>query len=91
MKTTLDSTAKSKQDELDSVSAELELARAELSTVGTSLADARQREKSLLEFRSLLAQLIGLDADSLSVPDYEIMARVESLVKVLFIYRSTYW
>lgn len=34
----------------------------------------------LLDFRSLVARMLGLDAKALSVPDYEITTRLEQLV-----------
>lgn len=35
----------------------------------------------LLDFRQVLARLLGLDINTLSVPDYEIIARLERLVQ----------
>ena len=36
----------------------------------------------LLDFRALIARMLGLDAKTLSVPDYEITARLERLLHV---------
>ena len=35
----------------------------------------------LLDFRQVLARLLGLDINALSVPDYEIISRLERLVQ----------
>ena len=35
----------------------------------------------LLDFRQVLARLLGLDVETLSVPDYEIISRLERLVQ----------
>ena len=35
----------------------------------------------LLDFRQVLARLLGLDINTLSVPDYEIISRLERLVQ----------
>ena len=37
----------------------------------------------LLDFRTLIARMLGLDAKTLSVPDYEITARLERLLTVV--------
>lgn len=43
--------------------------------------ESRGREKQLLEFRSVLAKVIGLDISQTAVPDYEIISRLEKLVE----------
>ncbi|EDV24084.1 uncharacterized protein TRIADDRAFT_57212 [Trichoplax adhaerens] len=41
----------------------------------------RARENQLLEFRQTLARLLGLEVSTLPIPDYEIIARIEQLLK----------
>jgi hypothetical protein len=37
----------------------------------------------LLDFRGVIAKMLGLDISSLAVPDYEIIARVERLIATI--------
>lgn len=53
----------------------------ELQTTKQALEESRVREKQLLDFRQVLARLLGLDINTLSVPDYEIISRLERLVQ----------
>lgn len=53
----------------------------ELQTTKQALEESRGREKQLLDFRQVLARLLGLDINTLSVPDYEIISRLERLVQ----------
>ncbi|XP_022792806.1 coiled-coil domain-containing protein 170-like [Stylophora pistillata] len=53
----------------------------ELQTTKRALEESRVREKQLLDFRQVLARLLGLDINTLSVPDYEIISRLERLVQ----------
>jgi len=53
----------------------------ELSTTKEALTESKKREKQLLDFRHVLARLLGLEVQSLSVPDYEIIARLERLIQ----------
>ena len=44
----------------------------------------------LLEFRNILAKVIGLDIGNVPVPDYEIISRLEKLVEAHQVnYRET--
>ncbi|EDO48576.1 predicted protein [Nematostella vectensis] len=55
--------------------------RSELETTKLALEESRIREKQLLNFRQVLARLLGLDVNNLSVPDYDIISRLERLVQ----------
>ncbi|KAK3698829.1 hypothetical protein QZH41_016033 [Actinostola sp. cb2023] len=55
--------------------------QSELGTTKLALEETRIREKQLLDFRQVLARLLGLDINALSVPDYEIISRLERLVQ----------
>ncbi|KAA0195007.1 Coiled-coil domain-containing protein C6orf97 [Fasciolopsis buskii] len=43
----------------------------------------RRSEKELFEFRGLVARLLGLDADALTVPNYDIVRKLENLIAKL--------
>ncbi|UJR10679.1 hypothetical protein I4U23_014873 [Adineta vaga] len=49
----------------------------------SSLEEMTSREHRLIDFRALIARMLGLDAKSLSIPDYEITARLERLLTVV--------
>ncbi|XP_028398523.1 coiled-coil domain-containing protein 170-like [Dendronephthya gigantea] len=53
----------------------------ELNSIKETLQETRSREKQLLDFRQVLAKLLGLDVNSLAVPDFEIISRLERLVQ----------
>ncbi|CAF1583069.1 unnamed protein product, partial [Didymodactylos carnosus] len=55
----------------------------ELRFLKSSLEQVTERERRLLDFRGLVARMLGLDAKTLSVPDYEITARLERLLTVV--------
>ncbi|CAF3690001.1 unnamed protein product [Rotaria socialis] len=49
----------------------------------SSLEQITEREHRLLDFRSLISRMLGLDSKTLSIPDYEITARLERLLSVV--------
>ncbi|KAL5272473.1 hypothetical protein ACHWQZ_G000620 [Mnemiopsis leidyi] len=53
----------------------------ELTETMRTLEDSRSRERQLLEFRNVLAKVIGLEIEATPVPDYEIISRLEKLVE----------
>ncbi|GFG36972.1 hypothetical protein Cfor_05393, partial [Coptotermes formosanus] len=55
----------------------LQLLRDELARVKQSLSDCQRRESSLLSFRTSVSKLLGVDG---SLPDYELIARLQKLV-----------
>ncbi|XP_068085256.1 coiled-coil domain-containing protein 170 [Anabrus simplex] len=55
----------------------LEMVRNELATVKQNLIETQRRENALLNLRSQVSKLLGLD---LPVPDYEIITRLQKLV-----------
>lgn len=55
----------------------------EIRFLKSSLEQITEREHRLLDFRSLVARMLGLDSKSLSIPDYEITARLERLLAVV--------
>ncbi|KAI0225840.1 hypothetical protein LSAT2_023409 [Lamellibrachia satsuma] len=52
----------------------------ELRTTKGALGEISKRERQLLDFRQVIARMLGLDVNSLAVPDYEIIARLEKLI-----------
>ncbi|XP_046545107.1 coiled-coil domain-containing protein 170-like [Haliotis rubra] len=52
----------------------------ELRTTKTALQTIQHREKQLLDFRNVVARMLGLEINSLAVPDYEIISRLEKLI-----------
>lgn len=53
----------------------------EIRALRRALEEARRRERQLLEFRAAIARMLGLDAASLSIPDLDIIARLERLIQ----------
>ncbi|KAL8608648.1 hypothetical protein ACOMHN_002877 [Nucella lapillus] len=52
----------------------------ELRTTKTALNEIQYKEKQLLDFRGVVARMLGLDMNSLAVPDYDIITRLEKLI-----------
>ncbi|CAH1792725.1 unnamed protein product [Owenia fusiformis] len=52
----------------------------ELATTKAALDEITKRERQLLDMRSVIARMLGLEVNSLAVPDYEIISRLEKLV-----------
>lgn len=53
----------------------------ELRTTKNSLQSIQNREKQLLDFRNVIARMLGLDINTLAIPDYEIISRLEKLIQ----------
>jgi len=85
----IDSNSKLNVEAVEEIKAQLTEARVETQEACNKIKDLEQREKQLLEFRDLLAHLIGLKVENLSVPDFEIIQRVENLVKTHTSYINT--
>ena len=79
------------RDEMDSLSVEVNRAKdssdgavqslsSELRHLKIELEKIQLREKQLLDFRSVVARMLGLDVTSLAVADYEIIARIERII-----------
>jgi hypothetical protein len=79
------------RDEMDSLSVEVSRTKdssdgavqslsAELRHLKIELEKIQSREKQLLDFRSVVARMLGLDVTSLAVADYEIIARIERII-----------
>ncbi|XP_062614112.1 coiled-coil domain-containing protein 170-like [Saccostrea cucullata] len=53
----------------------------ELRTSKNALNAIQNREKQLLDFRNVVSRMLGLDINTLAVPDYEIISRLEKLIQ----------
>ncbi|XP_059161028.1 coiled-coil domain-containing protein 170-like [Physella acuta] len=53
----------------------------ELRTTKNALDNLKYREKQLIDFRTVVARMLGLDINTLAVPDYEIITRLEKLIQ----------
>ncbi|CAF0745813.1 unnamed protein product [Brachionus calyciflorus] len=52
----------------------------ELRHLKQDLEKHEERERQLLDFRNVVARMLGLDASSLAVADYEIISRIERII-----------
>nr|XP_020463579.1 coiled-coil domain-containing protein 170 isoform X2 [Monopterus albus] len=72
------------EKKLSTVSADLQnqeqKTREEQQQLRQSLAQLSEREHELLDFRTLVSQMLGLDATDLTLPNYEIISLLESLL-----------
>ncbi|CAG5130218.1 unnamed protein product [Candidula unifasciata] len=53
----------------------------ELRTTKNALENLKYREKQLVDFRTVVARMLGLDINTLAIPDYEIITRLEKLIQ----------
>lgn len=53
----------------------------ELRTTKARLDDTAQRERQLVDLRQVIAKMLGLEINTLAVPDYEIISRLEKLIQ----------
>ncbi|XP_002738131.1 coiled-coil domain-containing protein 170-like isoform X2 [Saccoglossus kowalevskii] len=53
----------------------------ELRATKRLLEETARRERQLVDFRQVMARMLGLDVGTLAVPDYEIIARLEKLIQ----------
>ena len=52
----------------------------QLSHANRALEEVATRERQLVEFRSLVAKMLGMEVSALTVPDYEIVSKLERLI-----------
>ncbi|XP_078000196.1 coiled-coil domain-containing protein 170-like isoform X2 [Glandiceps talaboti] len=53
----------------------------ELRATKALLEETARRERQLVDFRQVVARMLGMDINTLAVPDYEIIARMEKLIQ----------
>ncbi|XP_067938606.1 coiled-coil domain-containing protein 170-like [Watersipora subatra] len=63
----------------------------ELKTTKQLLEEMGQRERQLVDLRTVVARMLGLDVNTLAVPDYEIISRLEKLVQAHHAHTLTNW
>lgn len=68
----------SKKDEVSSNT--IQALTSELRTTKQSLEETTKREHQLLELRQVISRMLGLDVNTLAIPDYELISRLEKLV-----------
>ncbi|XP_005089149.1 coiled-coil domain-containing protein 170 [Aplysia californica] len=81
LKSTVDETENNRQE--NSVASEnaVQALSSELRTTKNALDNLKYKEKQLLDFRTVVARMLGLDINTLAVPDYEIITRLEKLIE----------
>lgn len=67
-----------KKDEI--AASTIQALTSELRTTKQSLEETTKREHQLLELRQVISRMLGLDLNSLAIPDYELITRLEKLV-----------
>ncbi|XP_013406676.1 coiled-coil domain-containing protein 170 [Lingula anatina] len=53
----------------------------ELRTTKQLLEDTSKRERQLVDLRQVISRMLGLDVNTLAIPDYEIISRLEKLIQ----------
>ncbi|NWW24978.1 CC170 protein, partial [Falcunculus frontatus] len=59
----------------------LETVTSEMKVLKTTLAELAKRERQLADFREVVSRMLGLDVASLALPDYEIITRLDGLIR----------
>nr|XP_006625964.2 PREDICTED: coiled-coil domain-containing protein 170 [Lepisosteus oculatus] len=80
MKSELDVTEHITKEEKQRAQSLLESLTSELKTLKHTLEDLAKRERQLLDFREVVSQMVGLNVNTLALPDYEIIKRLEGLI-----------
>jgi len=60
---------------------QLDAVTGDLKSTKTALDEVSVREKQLLDFRVVVARMLSLDVTTLSIPDFEIISRLEALIR----------
>jgi len=68
-------------DDRETLQTQLLSLTSDLKTTKMALDETIKREKQLIEFREVMARMLGLDVSRLSVPDYEVITRLERLIQ----------
>uniref|UniRef100_A0A8C5QL22 Coiled-coil domain containing 170 n=2 Tax=Leptobrachium leishanense TaxID=445787 RepID=A0A8C5QL22_9ANUR len=80
VKSELEVTEKEAKDEKERAANMLEVVTSELRTLKKTLEEVCRREKQLVDFREVVSRMLGLNVDTLALPDYEIVKRLEGLI-----------
>ncbi|XP_073413783.1 coiled-coil domain-containing protein 170 [Dendrobates tinctorius] len=80
IKSELDYTEREAKEEKEKTTNYIEVITSELKTLKTTLEEVSKREKQLVDFREVISRMLGLNINSLALPDYEIIKRLEGLL-----------
>ncbi|KAH9514836.1 hypothetical protein Btru_023757 [Bulinus truncatus] len=81
LKSTVDNTETTFQEKKVASENAVQALSSELRTTKNALDTLKYREKQLVDFRTVVARMLGLDINTLAVPDYEIITRLEKLIQ----------
>ncbi|WAR19887.1 CC170-like protein, partial [Mya arenaria] len=81
LKTEINSSNHSSQENRVVADNAVQALTSELRTTKAALTAIQNREKALLDFRLVVARMLGLDINTLAIPDYEIISRLEKLIQ----------
>jgi len=81
LKTELKLCSHAATDDRETLRTQLKSLTSDLQTSKLALDETIKRERLLIEFREVMARMLGLDVSRLSVPDYEIITRLERLIQ----------
>ena len=68
---------------------DLQEAKNDLKTTKMSLEEVNRQRKSLENFRSVIAKMLGLEVTNLAVPDFEVIQRLEKLIQTHHVQQAT--
>ncbi|XP_066452050.1 coiled-coil domain-containing protein 170 isoform X2 [Eleutherodactylus coqui] len=80
VKSELDYTEREAKEEKEKATNYIEVITSELKTLKTTLEEVSKREKQLADFREVVSHMLGLNVNTLALPDYEIIKRLEGLL-----------
>lgn len=80
LKSEVDSSQHSSQENRVVADNAVQALSSELRTTKAALMAVQNREKALIDFRLVVSRMLGLDINTLAVPDYEIISRLEKLI-----------
>jgi len=76
----IDDTTVRFDEKREQVANTVEALTSELRTTKVALTEITNRERQLLDLRSVIARMLGMNVTNLAVPDYEIISRLEKLI-----------
>ncbi|XP_069462876.1 coiled-coil domain-containing protein 170 [Ambystoma mexicanum] len=80
VKSELDFREQEAKEEKDRYKSMLDAVSGELTSMKKTLEDVVKRERQLVDFREVVSRLLGLNVNTLALPDYEIIKRLERMV-----------
>ncbi|KAG8444163.1 hypothetical protein GDO86_009371 [Hymenochirus boettgeri] len=80
IKSELDFTEREAREEKERTENLQKAVTSELKTLKKTLEEVVKREKQLVDFREVVARMLGLNVTALALPDYEIIKRLEGVI-----------